>query len=319
MLARGVDREEAQPAEVGVHRNDGGVLRDTPGQPEPAAAEHQHEDGLLAALPGSDPDHQRQIVAPGDHLPVGRVQVERQPTPGDNLHCNGRHDVRRTGVRRHLSEGGDGGEPPVPRDPPGEPRQPVVGLDGHPVGRGPVAEVLQHRSLERGAVGEGSGEPVRGVERGRLRWERVGGEPARTGRREEQGEPHQNRELVDLADLGEALLERHLEVAQEPVVQIVDPAVDDRVAVLEPVLLDRGGLDHVVALLVDVELHQPAVPLRWIGDRVELGPVEAVDVADLPQPAVEQPEVLRGHRRRDPAAAVVTADDDVFDVEDSTA
>jgi hypothetical protein len=44
--------------------------------------------------------------------------------------------------------------------------------------------------------------------------------------------------------------------------------------------------------------------------------VQPVDVLDVPQPLVDQAEVLPGHRRLDAPAAVVAAHDDVLDLQD---
>ena len=94
-----------------------------------------------------------------------------------------------------------------------------------------------------------------------------------------------------------------------------DPAVHDGVAVLLVQLLDGGRLDDVPRLLDDVELHEAVVPLVLLLDGRELLVVQTVDVADVPQPGVEQSEVLGRHGGLDAAAAVVAADDDVLDVQ----
>lgn len=122
-------------------------------------------------------------------------------------------------------------------------------------------------------------------------------------------------QVVDLLDVGQLSLKVDLEILKQAVVEVEDPAVDDGVLVLGKGLLDGGGLDDVAALLEDVELDEAVVALGLVGDSVELLLVQAVDVADVTQPGVEQAEVLGGHGGLDTAAAVVAADDDVLDAE----
>ena len=80
-------------------------------------------------------------------------------------------------------------------------------------------------------------------------------------------------------------------------------------------LLHGGRLDHVAGRLDDVELDEAVVALGLVGDGAQLLVVQAVDVADVAQPGVEQAEVLGRHGGLDAAAAVVAADDDVLDVQ----
>lgn len=80
-------------------------------------------------------------------------------------------------------------------------------------------------------------------------------------------------------------------------------------------LLDGGGLDDVAALLDDVELDEAVVAGALVPDGVQLVLVQAVDVPDVPEPGVEDAEVLGGHGGLDAAAAVVAAHDDVLDLE----
>lgn len=106
-----------------------------------------------------------------------------------------------------------------------------------------------------------------------------------------------------------------LEILEQTVPEAKDPAVDDGVLVLGVRLLDVGRLDDVAALLDDVELDQTVVAGGLVLNGVELLLVQAVDVADVSQPGVQETEVLGGHGGLDAAAAVVAADDDVLDAE----
>lgn len=91
--------------------------------------------------------------------------------------------------------------------------------------------------------------------------------------------------------------------------------MDDGEAVLGIRLLEGGGLDHVAALLVDVELDEALVAGLLVGDGVELLLVQAVDVADVAQPGVHEAKVLGRHGGLDTAAAVVAADNNVLNLE----
>lgn len=106
-----------------------------------------------------------------------------------------------------------------------------------------------------------------------------------------------------------------LEILQPAVLEAKDPAVHNGEAVGLVRLLDRRRLDDVAALLNDVELHQPVVARLLFRDGVELGLVQPVDVADVAQPGVQDAQVARGHGSLDTAAAVVTTDDDVLDLQ----
>jgi hypothetical protein len=111
------------------------------------------------------------------------------------------------------------------------------------------------------------------------------------------------------------VLKVDVEVLEQAVAEVKDPAVDDGEAVGRVALLDGGCLDDVVALLNDVELDQALVARVLVGDGVELRLVQAVDVADVAQPGVEQAEVLGRHGGGDAAAAVVAAHDNVLDAQ----
>lgn len=91
--------------------------------------------------------------------------------------------------------------------------------------------------------------------------------------------------------------------------------MDNRELVLGVRLLHRRRLDDVPTLLHDVQLDEPVVPLRVVGDGVELLLVQPVDVTDVPQPGVQQPEILGRHGGLDAAAAIVPADDDMLDAQ----
>src|SRR5207244_12619960 len=78
---------------------------------------------------------------------------------------------------------------------------------------------------------------------------------------------------------------------------------------------DDAGPADVDDLLDHVQLAQRGVPLRFGGQRAELHPVLRPDVLHVPQPVVDQPELVVAKCGEHAAAAVVPADDDVADFE----
>lgn len=89
----------------------------------------------------------------------------------------------------------------------------------------------------------------------------------------------------------------------------------DRKVILSPTLLHRRRLNHIPALLMYIQLDKPLILLLLVRNLVKLVLVQAVDVADVSQPGVEQAHVLRRHGGFDASAAVVSADNDVLDFE----
>lgn len=106
-----------------------------------------------------------------------------------------------------------------------------------------------------------------------------------------------------------------LQILQQPIVESKHPPVDDRELILGPTLLHRRRLNHVPTLLMHIQFHQSLVLLLLVLDCFELVLVQAVHIADVSQPGVEQAHVFGRHGGFDTAAAVVSADDNVFDFE----
>src|SRR5688572_30293549 len=106
-------------------------------------------------------------------------------------------------------------------------------------------------------------------------------------------------------------LDLDVEVAQEPVVEGIDPAVHGQRPALAPGVLDDGRPADVRHLGGDIELAEPVRAPLLVLDGVELGAMEGEDVADVTQPVVDQAQRLGLERGADPAAAVVAAHHDV--------
>lgn len=81
-----------------------------------------------------------------------------------------------------------------------------------------------------------------------------------------------------------------------------------------PGLLDEVGVADVADLGDDVELAEE-VKAVGLGEGVELALVLAVEFAEVLEPVVEETRRVGGSGRADPAAVVMTADDDVLDAE----
>lgn len=121
--------------------------------------------------------------------------------------------------------------------------------------------------------------------------------------------------IVYLLDVMKYFLVVDLEIFQQAILEAEYPAVHHGVLVLGVGLLNSSRLDDISALLLDAEFHEAVISRRFILDAVELLLVETVDVADVPEPRVQQAQVLGCHGSLDTATTVMTAHDDVLDVQ----
>ena len=84
---------------------------------------------------------------------------------------------------------------------------------------------------------------------------------------------------------------------------------------LLPGALNYTRFGKVLNLLAHVEFHQSVHALGRVVVHVNFGGMQPVHVLNAAQPLVDDSEGIVGERSRDPAAAVVAADDDVLDLE----
>ncbi len=91
--------------------------------------------------------------------------------------------------------------------------------------------------------------------------------------------------------------------------------MNSQLLTLFPGLLHDGGMAHTTDLLDDIEFTQAIETLCFILDIVDLLAVTQIKLADGMYPVYDQPELLAFQRGFDTAAAVVTADNDMFDLE----
>ena len=103
-----------------------------------------------------------------------------------------------------------------------------------------------------------------------------------------------------------------VQIFDQAIFEMIDPAVDGEILSCVPCVLYHGSVAYVAHLLDDVELAEAVTALIGIGDGIELFGIEAVDIANVPKPVVDQAVVLSIEGGLDAAAAVVAADNDVF-------
>jgi hypothetical protein len=109
-----------------------------------------------------------------------------------------------------------------------------------------------------------------------------------------------------------------LEVLEQPIPKPKHPPMHHRELIFRPTLLHRGCLDNIPTLFMHIQLHQPIILGLFALNFIELVLVQAVHVADISQPGIEQAHVFGRHGGFDAAAAVMAADDNVlyFEVAD---
>jgi len=72
--------------------------------------------------------------------------------------------------------------------------------------------------------------------------------------------------------------------------------MDDRIPMLCVALLDSGSLDHIAALLDNVEFDEAIVPLG-LRDCIQLILVQSVHIANVSEPGVQNSHVRWHHGR----------------------
>jgi hypothetical protein len=80
-----------------------------------------------------------------------------------------------------------------------------------------------------------------------------------------------------------------------------------------PGVLDDRRMGNVGNLLFDVDLAQAAEPGGLIGFRVQLLPASLINIPNMTEPIIDQAVPMVPHGRRNPSAAVMSADDHMLD------
>lgn len=104
-----------------------------------------------------------------------------------------------------------------------------------------------------------------------------------------------------------------LEVFQQAVAEIKNPSMNDGVLIFLVALLDSCSLDDVPTGFHHIEFNQTIVPGVLIGNFVEFLLVQAIHVADVSEPRVQQTQVSRCQGRLNSSTVVVAANDNVLD------
>lgn len=118
-------------------------------------------------------------------------------------------------------------------------------------------------------------------------------------------------ERVEVGAGGEA----QIQIVDDAVADVIDPAVDLNGLAAIPSLAKDGRLADVDDLFHDVEFAEARVAAGFVGERVNLATVFYAHVLNVAEPVVNQAEFVIAQSREDAAAAIVAADNDVLDLE----
>ena len=106
------------------------------------------------------------------------------------------------------------------------------------------------------------------------------------------------------------------EVAQQTVIDGVDPSVNGDILRPVPSVLDYGCLANVDNLLNDVQLAEQIMALRRVAIARQSRRMLLLHVLHVAQPVVNQPQFAIGGRSKHASATIVPADNDMFDTQD---
>lgn len=104
----------------------------------------------------------------------------------------------------------------------------------------------------------------------------------------------------------------YVQVAQQPVANVVNPAMHRELLATAPRILNDGRLSEIPHLLDDVEFAKPVRTQRVIDDAAENVLVLHSNILHVPQPIVREPHALAPQRCAHATAAVVPTQDDVL-------
>src|SRR5690606_33830870 len=106
-----------------------------------------------------------------------------------------------------------------------------------------------------------------------------------------------------------------VEILPASVLDAIDAAVHRQRLTAAPGVLHNAGVADVGNLLDHVQLAHAVNLLFLAGKAVQVLAMHVVKIADGPQPAIDQPQLLVAHGGTDAAATVVAGHQDVFDLE----
>jgi hypothetical protein len=106
----------------------------------------------------------------------------------------------------------------------------------------------------------------------------------------------------------------HAEILQQTVLNIINPTVNIQFLSATPSVLDDRRLRRVGDLLFNVDFAQTPEPGGLIGLRGQLFPASLINIPDMAEPIIDQTMPMVPDGRRDPSAAVMSADDHMLDL-----
>lgn len=112
-------------------------------------------------------------------------------------------------------------------------------------------------------------------------------------------------------------LDAESQIPDDTIAQPVAPSMNTQLLAPRPGLLDNTGMADIQCGLDDIQLRQQILLFfASVGKSIELLAVDRVQIFDVPQPVIDHSKLLLGQRGSDTSAAIVSADDDVADLED---
>src|SRR5690242_18394800 len=82
-----------------------------------------------------------------------------------------------------------------------------------------------------------------------------------------------------------------------------------------PGILNNGRVTDILDLFYDIEFAEPVTATQRIADGVQFLLMTNIDILDVSQPIVDQPELLRTARGVHTSAEIVSTNDDMLDVQ----
>lgn len=123
-------------------------------------------------------------------------------------------------------------------------------------------------------------------------------------------------DMINLLNISRAL-NAESQVPDNTITQPVAPSMDTQLLAPRPRLLNNTGMAHIKCRLNHIQLRQQILLLfASVGEGIKLFAMDRVEVLDVSQPVVDHSKLLLGQRGCDTSTAIVSADDDVADLED---
>src|SRR6267154_765787 len=99
----------------------------------------------------------------------------------------------------------------------------------------------------------------------------------------------------------------YVQIFDQSVPNVIHPAVNERTFTGCPGVLNDGRLGEIIDLFHHIELDKAVLTLFHIRDGVQLVLMETINILNVPDPVVDEPELLIAHRCLYTATTVVSA------------